>query len=185
MLQQRLEAAEEMHRAIVGGDVDGFVVGLTDEERRIALLDAAASHYSQIVQRMQQGVATVSRTGGILYANQRFAVMLGEKLADLFSVPLQHYVTRNDHARLENFLAAGIADLSIDVTFRRRDGDSLHARVSLVSFGEEHASLLVTDLTSRERLAEAEGAVRAIRNGEIDGVVVGGDEIMLLSHAQR
>lgn len=183
MLQQRLEAAEEMHRAIRGGEVDAFVVGLTDEERRIMLLDAAGPHYGQIVHRIQQGVVTVSGAGQILYANQRFAAMVGQQLAELFSAPLQRYIVEADHDRFEKFLSARVADLSVDLSFRRHDDATLLARLTQVSFGDEHATLLVTDLTSWERMEEAEGAVQAIRNGQIDGFVVGGDEVMLLGNA--
>ncbi len=185
ILRQRLESAEEMHRAIAGGQLDGFVVGMTDEDRRIALLDIALPHYGQIVQRMQQGAITVSRSGEILYANQRFAGMLGESLADLFVASLQQHAAKGDRERLEAFLAAGTPDSTRELTLRRRDGAPMRARLTLVSRSDGQVSLLVTDLSTHERLEEAEGALQALRNGEIDGVVVGGEEIMLLGNAYQ
>jgi PAS domain S-box-containing protein len=184
-LRHRLEDAEEMRRAITGGHVDGFVVGQNDDEQRVALLDLALPHYGQILHRIQQGATTVSRRGQILYANQRFATLVGESLGDLFSASLHQYVTPADKELLDQFLEAGAPDSTLDLTLCRRNGDSVRARLTLVSFGDGYASLLVTDLSSGHEFAEAEGALEAIRSGQIDGVVVGGEEIVLLGTAHR
>jgi PAS domain S-box-containing protein len=184
-LRQRLEDAEEMRRAITGGHIDGFVVGQNDDEQRVALLDLALPHYGQILHRIQQGATTVSRTGQILYANQRFATMVGESLGDLFSASLHQYVARTDHQRLDRFLEAGAPESTLDVTLCRGNGDSDQARLTLVSFGDGSASLLVTDLSSGDGFTEAAGALEAIRSGQIDGVVVGGEEVVLLGAAHH
>jgi PAS domain S-box-containing protein len=184
-LRQRLEDAEEMRRAITGGHIDGFVVGQNDDEQRVALLDLALPHYGQILHRIQQGATTVSRTGQILYANQRFATMVAESLGDLFSASLHQYVAQTDHQLLDRFLEAGAPDSTLDVTLCRRYGHSDRARLTLVSFGDGYASLLVTDPSSGDGFTEAAGALEAIRSGQIDGVVVGGEEVVLLGAAHR
>ena len=43
-LRHRLEDAEEMRRAITGGHIDGFVIGQSDDDQRVALLDLALPH---------------------------------------------------------------------------------------------------------------------------------------------
>ena len=185
MLRHRLEDAEEMRRAITGGHVDGFVIGQGDDAPRVALLDLAVPHYGQMLHRIQQGATTVSRRGQILYANQRFATLVGESLENLFSASLHQYVTPADQELLDHFLQVGASDSNLELTLCRRDGELAPARLTLVSFGDGYASLLVTDLSSGERLTEAEGALEAIRNGQIDGVVVGGEEIVLLGTAHH
>lgn len=186
ILRQRLEDAEEMRRAITGGQIDGFVIGQGDDHQRVALLDLALPHYGQILHRIQQGATTVSRTGQVLHANQRFAKLLGESLGDLFSASLHQYVTRSDQELLNHFLDVGAPDSTLDITLWRRNGESVRARLTLVSFGDGYASLLVTDLSSEDGgLAEAEGALEAIRTGQIDGVVVGGEEVVLLGTAHH
>jgi PAS domain S-box-containing protein len=185
LLGQRLEAAEDMYRAITGDEVDGFVVGGTDAARRVRLLEGAHIHYGQIVDRMQQAALTVSIAGEILYANERLAAMLGEPLVKLFSALLQHYIADADRLRLETFLLEGVADSSVEVTLRRRDGGTVLTRLALASFGDGYASLLVTDLTAREHMEEAQHTLEAIRNADIDGVVIGGEELVLLRGAHR
>jgi PAS domain S-box-containing protein len=184
-LRHRLEDAEEMRRAITGGHVDGFVIGQSDDDQRIALLDLALPHYGQILHRIQQGATTVSRTGQILYANQRFAALLGESLGNLFSASLHQYVAPPDQEPVERFLQAGAPDSTLDLILSRRNGELVAARLTLVSFGDGYASLLVTDVSSSDGLTEAEGALEAIRSGQIDGVVVGGEEIVLLGTAHH
>jgi len=184
-LRRRLEDAEEMRRAITGGHIDGFVIGQSDNDQRVALLDLALPHYGQILHRIQQGATTVSRTGQILHANQRFAMLLGECLGDLFSASLHQYVTPADQELLDQFLQAGAPDSTLDLTLCRRGGELVLARLTLVSFGDGYASLLVTDLASGDGLTEAEGALDAIRSGQIDGVVVGGEEVVLLGTAHH
>jgi PAS domain S-box-containing protein len=185
MLRSRLEGAEDMQRAIAGGELDGFVAGLSDEDRRVLLIDAAQLHYGEMVQRMDQGAITVSRTGDILYANQRFASMLGESLTRMFSASLHQYVADESRGGLDAFLTAGIPDSTLDVVLLKQDGHTRAARLAIASFGDGHASLLVTDNDGQAEPADNDGALQAIRNGEIDGFVVGGEEIMLLGDAYR
>ena len=53
---------------------------------------------------MQQGAVTATANGHILFANQRFSEMLGVPLAQLYTAPLESYVTVSDRARLSAFL---------------------------------------------------------------------------------
>ena len=184
LLRARLEIAEEMRRAIVDDEVDGFVVGKNGGEPKLVLLETARPGHDLLLERMHQGAVTVALGGGILYANERFAAMVGRPLAQLFSARIRDFVAPSDRTRLDAFLATAAPDTSIDVVIEGSDA-SFVARITAVALGEGHASLLVTDLSAGERLAEAENAVKAIRNGEIDGIVVAGDHVMLIGDAHR
>src|SRR5262245_40513839 len=86
-LRERLEEAEDVRRAITRGEVDAFVVG-PGGSGRVLLLANAYQRYRQLVERMQQGAVTATATGHILFANQRFADMLGVPLAELYTATL-------------------------------------------------------------------------------------------------
>ena len=107
--------AEELRKAIIGGEVDAFVVGREDGNRKVLLLANAYQRYRQLVEKMQQGAITTSPQGGILYANQRFSQLLGIPLAHLYTAPLQSYVRAPDGARLAAFLGRGNPS-SIEIT---------------------------------------------------------------------
>src|SRR5690606_38167117 len=103
----------------------------------------------------------------------------------LFSASLHQYVADEHHTELDLFLAAAAPDSTFDVVFRRCDGSAGTAQLTVVSFGDGNVSLLVTGHAGRKPDVQPETALEAIQNGEVDGFVVGGEQIMLLGDAYR
>jgi PAS domain S-box-containing protein len=145
-MRRMLEESADVCRAIMGGEVDAFVVGEDDSNRRVLLLATAYQRYRQLVERMAQGAVTVTPQGNVLYANQRFADMLGIPLAQLYTAPLEAYVGLADRARLSSFLIVSARNSQIEVTLSRRDGSSLPVRLALATYADGYATLLATDL---------------------------------------
>ena len=162
-LKQRLEEAEDMRRAITGGEVDAFVVGDGENSRKVLLLAGAYQRYRQVVERMQQGAVTVSVSGDVLFANQRFSEMLGVPISKLFAAPLEAYVTAPDRARLSSFLLVAARSSTIEINFVRHDGTPLTMRVALASFADGYLTLLLTDLEPLHRLGDAADSLASIR----------------------
>lgn len=163
VLRERLQEAEEMHRAISRGEVDAFVVG-PGGDGRVLLLANAYQRYRQLVERMQQGALTSTANGQVLFANQRFADMLGVPLAQLYSAPLESYVGVGDRARLSRFLMLSARDSRIEVELSRRDGTSIPIRFSVASFADGYATILVTDMRPLQWPSLAVDALDSIRN---------------------
>jgi PAS domain S-box-containing protein len=162
-LKQRLEEAEDMRRAITSGEVDAFVVGEGESSRKVLLLAGAYQRYRQFVERMQQGAVTVSVSGDVLFANQRFSDMLGVQISKLFAAPLEAYVIAPDRARLSSFLLVASRNSSIEVRFATEDGKPLLARVALAAFADGYLTLIITDLGPLHRLGEACDQLGAVR----------------------
>ena len=163
LLRERLQEAEEMHRAISHGEVDAFVVG-PGGDSRVLLLANAYQRYRQLVERMQQGAITATPDGQILFANQRFADMLGAPIAQLYTAPLESYVGVGDRARLSRFLLLSARDSHVEVELSRRDGTSIPIRLSVVSFADGYATILVTDMRPMQWPSLAIDALDSIRN---------------------
>jgi PAS domain-containing protein len=165
-LKQRLEEAEDMRRAITSGEVDAFVVGggQGEENRRVLLLAGAYQRYRQVVERMQQGAVTVSVSGDVLFANQRFADMIGVPISKLFAAPLEAYVIAPDRARLSSFLLVAARNSGIEVNFVRDDGTPFLARISLAAFADGYLTLLITDLGALHKLSAACDQLGAARS---------------------
>jgi PAS domain S-box-containing protein len=161
-LRQRLEEAEDVRRAITSGEVDAFVVGPAGNSR-VLLLANAYQRYRQLVERMQQGAVTATPDGQILFANQRFADMLGVPLAQLYTAPLESYLALGDRARLSRLLMLSARDSSVDVELSRRDGASIPVRISIASFADGYATVLVTDLRPMQWPSLALDALDSIR----------------------
>jgi len=155
--------AEELRKAIVGGEVDAFVVGRAEGNQKVLLLANAYQRYRQMVEAMQQGAVTISLEGHILYANQRFSDLLGIALSRLYTAPLQSYVGIADRARLSRFLAGGRRGDQLEIAFSSRDGTTVPTRLSIASY-DGYASLLVTDLRPLEWARLAIEALDSIRN---------------------
>jgi PAS domain-containing protein len=162
-LKERLEEAEDMRRAITSGEVDAFVVGQGGANHRVLLLAGAYQRYRQVVERMQQGAVTVSVSGDVLFANERFAEMLGVPMAKLFAAPLEAYVRAPDRARLSSFLLVAARNSGVEICFVRQDGSHLLTRIGLAAFADGYLTLLITDLGPVRRLQEAGEALGAIR----------------------
>ena len=180
-LRERLESAEEMRQAIIAEQIDGFVVG--DDADRVVLLEASSAPVRTLVERLPDSVATVSRDGAILYANRRFSELVGHPLGRMFAMSMLEVVAEGSRATFERFLAANELDASVRIQLVHANGEQIMARVTAMALGNDHASLLI-----EERFAEhddAEHALREIAAGNIDGVIVGGEHVMLLTDAQR
>jgi PAS domain S-box-containing protein len=163
ILRDKLEEAEDVRRAITRGEVDAFVIG-PGGSGRVLLLANAYQRYRQLVERMQQGAVTATANGHILFANQRFSEMLGVPLAQLYTAPLESYVTVSDRARLSAFLMVSARDSQIEVELNRRDGSNIPVRLALASFADGYASLLVTDQRPLQWPSMAVDALNSIRS---------------------
>ena len=182
-LRQQLQDAEQLREAITHGQVDAFVVGPTDDSKRVLMLSGAYARYRQLVEEMQQGAVTVSRSGEIMFANQAFATMLGLAPIDIFRVPLTRYLASTDAGEAATLLQPHPGKAEIKATLRAPNGRQRPVRIALITASDEFNTLLVTERDEKED--EAGATVDAIRNGAVDALVVGGEQVVMLDSAQR
>ena len=182
-LKEQLREAEELRQAISLGQVDAFVVGPTDDGKRVLMLSGAYARYRQLVEDMQQGAVTVTRAGEIMFANHAFAGLLGLRPIELFRVALYQYVAATDRAALEALIAPRAGHPDIKATLLASGGEARRVRMSLVSANDDFTTLLVTELSDDDEVAGA--TLEAIRTGAVDALVVGGEQVVMLDSAQR
>src|SRR4030043_2385093 len=87
-LQERLDAAEEILRALRGGEVDAIVASGPDGDR-VYTLKGADEAYRLMVQNMGEGALTVAPDGLILFSN--------EKLASILAIPHERMLGSSFH----------------------------------------------------------------------------------------
>ena len=182
-LRAQLHEAEELRHAISHGQVDAFVVGPSEDSKRVLMLSGAYARYRQLVEEMQQGAVTVSRSGEIMFANQAFAAMLGLAPIDIFRVPLTRYLTAADAGDTDMLLQPHPGKAEIKATLRAPNGKQRPVRIALITASDEFNTLLVTERDEHED--EAGATVDAIRNGSVDALVIGGEQVVMLDSAQR
>jgi len=182
-LRQQLQEAEELRRAISHGEVDAFVVGTSDDSKRVLMLSGAYARYRQLVEEMQQGAVTVSRSGEIMFANQAFAAMLGLAPIDIFRVPLTRYLAAADAGDATTLLQPHPGKAEVKATLRAPNGKQRPVRIALISASDEFNTLLVSERDEKDD--EAGATVEAIRTGSVDALVIGGEQVVMLDSAQR
>jgi PAS domain S-box-containing protein len=173
-LRERLEQAEDVSRAISHGEVDAFVMGPGEEDKKVLLLAGAYARYRQLIDGVDQGTVTVGAHGEILFANRQFAHIVGAALGELQRAALADYLHPADRAALAALLTTPHAvERSIEVRISRPGGGQLRARLSVASSSESYTTLVVVDLSAEEDSMEARQTIEAIRRGEVDAFVMG------------
>jgi PAS domain S-box-containing protein len=180
-LRERLESAEEMRRAIVADQIDGFVVG--DDPQRVVLLEASVMPQA-LIEHLPHSVVTISRNADVLYANRRFGEVVGRPLGRLFSTSMLDLVGEHHRPAFRRFLATSEPGSTLRVELEHANGARIAARVTTMAVSDGYTSLLIDEEVPHDG-DEAAYAVQAIASGNIDGVVVGGERVMLLAEAQR
>ncbi len=157
MLRSRLSELEETLQAIRSGAVDALIVS-GNEGDQVFTLQGAEHPYRVLVESMNEGAVTLTSSGDLLYANRRFADMLGFPLEQLIGSSLRERVRNVDPAILDSILLEGESEpqkLACDLaTF---DGGLLPVNLSfspLKGHDFHGICLIATDLT-QQKLREA------------------------------
>ncbi len=113
--------------------------------------------YRQLVESMSDGLVVHDLEGRIVYANQRFAEMLGRPPETLPGLPAAAYVTDADRRRYDELRSCSSeAGQAVEIGLCKADGTSLEtlisARTLLNAEGAARGSLLVvSDVTAHRR----------------------------------
>lgn len=181
-LRLRLEEAEDTLRAISQGDIDALVVS-TPEGERVFTLKGADHSYRILVETINEGAATLSQDGKILYANRRLADLLQVPLERVIGSLVHDYVAPQDRPLLEALLQLRREDNRGEIRLQAANGLEVPTllSVSLMPLGDgpDKLCLVVTDLTEQKHQQEilaAERLSRAILDQAEQAIVVLNDQ---------
>ncbi|HEV3057013.1 MAG TPA: ATP-binding protein [Vicinamibacterales bacterium] len=146
-LRARLAEAEEMLRAIRQGDIDALVVeGVGGNQ--VYTLHSAEEPYRNLVEQMQEGAVVLKSRGDILYANARFAALVGEPLQSVTGSHFARFVDASDKYGVETLL--GVGNGRGRCRLLRPDSGAFEVSLSLTTtrstYGDRR-NLIVTDMT--------------------------------------
>ena len=155
-LQNRLREAEETLAAIRRGEVDAVVVA-GEKGDQIFTLQGAERPYRMLIEQMNEGAATLSTAGLILYCNARFAEMVRTPLEKITATPFARFLApdaravfesslvQQTPAKFEASLCAGAdANLPVQLSINRINTD-----------GSQVIGVVITDLTEQKRAEES------------------------------
>jgi PAS domain S-box-containing protein len=103
-LRTRLQELEDTLRAIRNGQIDALLLpGPAGDQ--VFTLQGAEHPYRVLVEAMNEGAATLSTSGVVLYANPRFSEMLGTPLDRLLGMSLRDVIHVPGCDKLEDLLS--------------------------------------------------------------------------------
>jgi PAS domain S-box-containing protein len=162
-LRQQLEEATATLDAIRRGEVDALVVGDSGVER-VYTLEGAEYPYRVLIEAMQQGAATVSVDGTILFSNRCLATMLEARQENISGSSLERFVVPAERRRLQGMLRQAQTSPSLgEINFQLPNGGLLPVQLALSMLPLPDSAvlgLIVTDLTDQRHQEELEAAHR-------------------------
>ncbi len=175
-LRTRLEEAEATLAAIRSGEVDALVVHGPQGEQ-VFTLKGADQPYRVMVETMNEGAVTVSSEGTLLYANRRFAQLVGMKLDKVIGHSLFDLVAAKDATILQALLReARKSPSKCELTLASPEQAIVQlSGTALQIDGARAICIVVTDLTERRRseeIAASENLARSILDQTAEAIVV-------------
>ena len=115
-----------------------------------------------LLDRINQGAATISAEGALLYSNQRLAAILGRPRAQIVGKPLAEVIAQADRDTLAEALSAGRDSAAqCQIALPRNHGlGPLQALFTFAPLGHGQASCLVTDVGQANMLRSLSHEVR-------------------------
>lgn len=165
-LRERLVDAEAVIQAIRHGEIDAVVVN-SSEGARIFTLEGSDHPYRMLVESMNEGAATLSEAGVILFSNPRLAALLGTTPAELAGTRLASWIGGGERTQFERLLRdSRDRSVSSDLTLCAGKVDSLPVRVSLSSLvvkGMRCCCAVLTDMSLAKHHAALAASAEYVR----------------------
>jgi PAS domain S-box-containing protein len=156
-LREKLREAEETLDAIRNGDVDAVVVSGADEIPRVYTLETADQTYRLLVEEMQEGALTLTRSGDILYCNRRLAELVESQIEQVIGGSLARFTAPADWPTVLELITSGSKS---ELGIQTNRGRIIPAHVSFSALradglnGEEIYCCIITDLTEQRSTAD-------------------------------
>ena len=158
-LLARLKAAKESLSAIPSSGVDGLV-WFAGKKPQIVTLRGGESAYHLLVEAMNEGAATLSVDGMILYSNRRFAELLGRPVAKVLGAPLQSFLDKSHHDGIPAFLKKARKKAAKgEFVLRSATGMLIPVQLSvspLRGYRGQALGMVITDLTEQREKQDQE-----------------------------
>lgn len=159
-LRERVAELEETLRAIRKGEVDAVLVSGPNGEQ-VFTLQGAEHPYRVLVERIDEGAATLSGDGVILYANKSFARIFDLPLEKCIGSQLLDFVSAHDRDYLRTLLAsAQIGGTRGEIRLESGLRKSRTVRLTLSPSGDLGFETICAVATELTELVETNDALR-------------------------
>jgi PAS domain S-box-containing protein len=161
-LRQELDESRELLKAIRQGNVDAFIIE-RPQGPQVFTLQGAESSFRTVVETMNEGAATLTDTGTLLYCNQRFADILGLPINKVLGNSINLFLTDESVHHFGDMMRRHYLNTTRELTFKASNGQkvAVYAALSpMENVDPPSLCLVVTDISdlkrkNRELLGEA------------------------------
>ena len=151
-LRQRLVEAEGNLQAIYSGEIDALLLAGENGERRVFTLRSADAPYRALVERMQEGAATLTTRGDIVYCNQRFADLVKRPLEQVFGAAIGSFLPSAEAGILDAMLEHGSGRYVTRLVLDGSEDTEVQVTLSSIVLDDvEHRTLIMSDISSLAR----------------------------------
>jgi PAS domain S-box-containing protein len=169
-LREELREAKETLDAIRSGAADALVVSRNGKEM-VYTLENADKPFRVFLEEMREGAVTVDRGGLIVYANRRFAGMIGVPLESVIGSRFHEHACLADQAAVKDFLSNENGHVEkIEVSLRAGPQQLVPVFLTSSPFhidetkGGKFLCVVVTDLTPQRKVEAAAAMDREWKN---------------------
>jgi len=151
-LRQRLQEAEGNLQAIYSGEIDALLLSDENGGRRVFTLRSADAPYRALVERMQEGAATLTTQGDIVYCNQRFADLVKRPLELVFGASIGTFLPSAENEILRAMLEHGSGRYTTRLVLEGRESTEVQVTLSSIVLDDvEYRTLIMSDISSLAR----------------------------------
>ena len=155
-LQSRLEEAEETLFAIQNGEIDAIITPQGSDGPKVYTLESADSLYRNLVQEMNEGVATLTIDGTIIYGNSQLASMLQLPMEKLIGQRLNDFIIANNIETYNTIFDKGFnIKSSGEISIKSVKGNVLPSYISVNTLKDlKGVYVVITDLSQQKHHEE-------------------------------
>lgn len=155
------EELKDIVHAIRRGGVDALVME-DGQSSKVVTLKEEEHPYRLIVEAVNDGAATLDGKGTILYANARFAEILGVSLDKIVGTNVKSYLSSTESEKLENLIEKALhSSTGEEVTLAAIEGRPRSVRFSLSSMKKADFYTVCVVATELTELREANEALKS------------------------
>ena len=155
-LKSRLDEAEETLNAIQNGEIDAIITPNGINGPKVYTLESADSLYRNLVQEMNEGVATLTIDGTIAYGNSQLASMLELPMEKLIGQKLYDFIIAKDKKIYPNIFNRGLKRKSSgEISIKSVRGNVLPVYISVNTLKDlKGVYVVITDLSQQKHHEE-------------------------------
>jgi len=156
LLKSQLDEAKQTLNAIQNGEIDAIITSQGSDGPKVYTLKSADTLYRNLIEEMGEGVATLTNTGTIYYANAQMASMLQVPLDKIVGIRFNDFILPEDLGLYWAIFEKGLKTKSKgEINIKTVEGIVLPIHISVNTLEDLNGVyIVITDLSEQKHHEE-------------------------------